>query len=75
MRSAKMKLTTPPKLMPPCHRAAAMGTLPTEHTKLTKAMNGPTTTFSTLVHTPWWRRNTSFQALIGTRTASSPATP
>jgi len=26
-----------------------MGTLPTEHTKLMKAMNGPTRTFSTLV--------------------------
>ena len=34
MRSAKMKLITPPKLMPPRHSAAASGTLPIEHTKL-----------------------------------------
>jgi hypothetical protein len=46
MRSAKMKLTTPPKLMPPFHKAAARGTLPIEQTKLMMATNGPTTTFS-----------------------------
>ena len=40
-----MKLITPPKLMPPCHSAAAIGTLPIEHTKLMNAMNGPTSTF------------------------------
>ena len=55
-----MKLITPPKLMPPCHSAAAIGTLPIEHTKLMKAMNGPTTTFSRLVQKPWPARNTSF---------------
>ena len=37
-----MKLTTPPKLMPPCQSAAAIGTLPIEQTKLMTAMNGPT---------------------------------
>ena len=37
-----MKLITPPKLIPPCQRAAAIGTLPIEHTKLMKAMSGPT---------------------------------
>ncbi len=42
MRSAKRKLITPPKLMPPCQSAAAIGTLPTEHTKLMNAMKGPT---------------------------------
>ncbi len=36
-----MKLTTPPKPIPPCHNAAAIGTLPIEHTKLMTAMNGP----------------------------------
>src|SRR5207248_2618791 len=61
IRSAKMKLMTPPKLMPPFHSAAAIGTLPIEHTKLITAMNGPTTTFSTLVQKPWPFRNTSFQ--------------
>ncbi len=41
MRSAKMKLTTPPKLMPPFQSTAARGTLPTEQTKLTTATKGP----------------------------------
>lgn len=35
-----MKLTTPPKLIPPFHNTAASGTLPTEQTKLTIATNG-----------------------------------
>src|SRR5712692_8725148 len=42
IRSAKMKLTTPPKLIPPFQSTAANGILPTEHTKLTIATNGPT---------------------------------
>src|SRR2546422_1621387 len=42
IRSAKMKLITPPKLMPPFQSTAARGTLPTEHTKLIIEMNGPT---------------------------------
>ena len=41
MRSAKMNEITPPKEMPPFHRAAASGTLPIEQTKLMMAMNGP----------------------------------
>src|ERR1039458_9677586 len=32
-RSAKMKATTPPKLMPPFHSTTASGTFPIEHTK------------------------------------------
>src|SRR5256885_1343385 len=52
MRSAKMKLTTPPKLMPPFQRAAASGTFPIEQTKLRMAINGPTITFSTDVAKP-----------------------
>ena len=55
IRSAKMKLITPPKLIPPCHSAAARGTLPIEHTKLMMAMNGPTIAFSRLVQKPWPR--------------------
>ena len=47
-----MKLITPPKLIPPCHNAAAIGTLPIEHTKLITAMNGPTITFSSVVQKP-----------------------
>src|SRR5450759_974607 len=41
-RSAKMKLTTPPKLIPPFHSTAASGTLPIEQTKLATATTGPT---------------------------------
>src|SRR6476646_9715967 len=33
-KSAKMKLTTRPRLMPPFHRTPARGTLPIEQTKL-----------------------------------------
>ena len=67
-----MKLITPPKLMPPCHSAAAIGTLPIEHTKLMNAMNGPTMTFSRLVQKPWPSMNTSFQTSIGTSTVEEP---
>ena len=45
IRSAKMKVSTPPKLMPPFQSTAASGTLPTEQTKLmiatSGAMSGP----------------------------------
>ena len=41
-RSAKMKATTPPKLMPLFHRTAASGTLPTEQTNDTTEISGPT---------------------------------
>src|SRR6266852_1757073 len=40
IRSAKMKLITPPKLMPPFHSTTASGMLPTEHTKLSSEMIG-----------------------------------
>ena len=35
----------PPKEMPPCHSVAAKGILPTEQTKLMKAITGPIITF------------------------------
>ena len=41
MRSAKRKAMTPPKEMPPFHRTAARGTLPTEQTKERTATRGP----------------------------------
>jgi hypothetical protein len=47
-----MKLMTPPKAMPSCQSAAAIGTLPIEHTKLMNAMNGPTMAFCTVVQNP-----------------------
>ena len=74
IRSAKTKLTTPPKLIPPCQSAAASGTFPTEQTKLMIAMNGPTTTFSSDVQKPWPLMKTLCQTLVGTSTARKPAT-
>ena len=41
-----MKAITPAKLIPPDQSTAASGTLPTEQTKLSTAMSGPTITFS-----------------------------
>ena len=72
IRSAKMKAMTPPKEIPPFQSAAANGTLPIEHTKLTMATNGPTTTFSTLVQKPWPWRKTTFQKRVGTSVAREP---
>ena len=44
-----MNAITPAKLMPPDHSTAASGTLPTEQTKLSTAMSGPTITFSSVL--------------------------
>ena len=41
IRSAKMKASTPPKLMPPFQSTAASGTFPIEQTKLSIATSGP----------------------------------
>ena len=41
-----MNAITPAKLMPPDQSTAASGTLPTEQTKLSTAISGPTITFS-----------------------------
>jgi hypothetical protein len=41
IRSAKMKLTTPPKLIPPFHSTAASGALPIEQTNVKIATTGP----------------------------------
>ena len=41
-----MNASTPAKLIPPDHSTAASGTLPTEQTKLSTAMIGPTIAFS-----------------------------
>ena len=45
-----MNAITPAKLIPPDHSTAASGTLPTEHTKLSTAMIGPTSAFSMQLH-------------------------
>ena len=44
-RSAKKKLTPPPKLIPPFHSTAASGTLPIEQTKLKTDTTGPISPF------------------------------
>ena len=45
-RSAKMKATTPSKVISPCKSAAASGIFPIEQTKLMNAIDGPATAFS-----------------------------
>src|SRR2546421_6439823 len=69
IRSAKMKLTTPPKLMPPLHKTAAKGTLPTEQTKLKTATSGP----SILAMVGLFEKKNAFQNELGTQAASAPA--
>ncbi len=70
-----MKLITPPKPIPPRHNAAAIATLPTEHTNAINAMNGPMITFSIAVRKPWPWRKRSFQTCTGTSALSMPAIP
>ena len=69
-----MNATTPPKLMPPFHSAAARGTLPIEQTKLRMAMSGPTTAFSTEDARPWPLTKMCPHRASGTTAASRPAT-
>ena len=69
-----MKLITPPNAMPPCHSAAAIGTLPIEQTNVTTVINGPTIAFSMIVQMPWPSKNTAFHQSIGTSTVRNPAT-
>ena len=69
-----MNEIVPPKEMPPFQSAPASGTLPTEQTKLIKAMNGPITTFSTEAIKPWPERNRLFQKLVGIKVDANPAT-
>src|SRR6266700_2198517 len=73
IRSAKMKLTTPPKLIPPLHKTAAKGTLPTEHTKLTRETNGPTSGPSILAMVGLLEKKNAFQNELGTHAANAPA--
>src|ERR1700688_4282491 len=73
MRSAKMKLTTPPKLMPPRQSTAAKGTLPTEQTKLMMATSGPTSGPSILASVGLLVKKKVRQNESGTHTANAPA--
>src|SRR6266700_3632646 len=73
IKSAKMKLTTPPKLIPPLQSTAASGTLPTEQTKLTPATSGPTSGPSILASVGLLERKKACQNDSGTQAANAPA--
>src|SRR5215472_9075918 len=73
IRSAKMKATTPPKLIPPFHSTAASGTLPIEQTKLSSEMTGPMTGPHSLAASGWPVRNKCRQNESGTQAAMAPA--
>src|SRR6266566_3026996 len=73
IKSAKIKLTTPPKLIPPLHKTAAKGTLPTEQTKLTIATKGPTSGPSILAIVGLLEKKNAFQNELGTHAAKAPA--
>src|SRR5215472_11055907 len=73
IRSAKMKETTPPKLIPPRQRTAASGTFPTEQTKLTMASSGPTNGPSILAKVGLFERKNVRQNDSGTQAEAAPA--
>src|SRR6266581_8592528 len=73
IRSAKIKLTTPPKLIPPFQRTAANGTLPIEQTKLTNATNGPTRGPTIFAIVGLLVKKNAFQNESGTQAANAPA--
>ncbi len=73
IRSAKMNVSTPPKLMPPFHRTAASGTFPTEQTKLSIATAGAINGPQSFASVGWWSRKRPCQKLCGTQAASAPA--
>src|ERR1700716_96315 len=72
-RSAKMKLITPPKLMPPFQSTAARGTLPTEQTKLSIDMTGPIRGLQNSFSVGLLVRKNACHQLVGTHAASAPA--
>src|SRR6266511_6296518 len=73
IRSAKMKATTPPKLIPPFQRTAASGTFPIEQTKLITATSGPTSGPQNLAKLSWREKKNDSQKELGTQAASAPA--
>ena len=73
IRSAKMKLITPPKLMPPFQSTTARGTLPTEQTKLSIEMTGPISGPQNSFRVGWLVRKNACQTLFGTQAARAPA--
>src|SRR6266852_7017529 len=73
IRSAKIKLPTPPKLIPPLQRTAANGTLPIEQTKLTIATKGPTRGPIIFAIVGLLEKKNAFQNESGTQAANTPA--
>src|SRR3989442_15289628 len=73
IRSAKINAITPPKLMPPFHKTAASGTLPTDQTKLSREITGPISGPQISERTGWLVRKNPCQNDAGTQTASAPA--
>src|SRR5205807_9101193 len=73
IRSPKIKLTAPPKLIPPLHSTAASGTLPTEQTKLSIATNGPTRGPSIFASVGLLVKKKARQKESGTHAANAPA--
>ena len=73
IRSAKMKLITPPKLMPPFHSTTASGTFPTEQTKLSIEMTGPINGPQNSFRVGLLVRKNACHQLLGTQAASAPA--
>src|SRR5438309_4428150 len=73
MRSAKMKLITPPKLIPPFHSTTARGTFPTEQTKLSMEITGPISGLQNSFSAGWLVRKNACHQLFGTQAASAPA--
>src|SRR6476469_8229175 len=71
--SAKMKLITPPKLIPPFHSTAASGTLPTEQTKLSAATTGPISGPQTKLTVGLSVTKKDCSHEVGTQAATAPA--
>jgi hypothetical protein len=73
IRSAKMKATTPPKLMPPFQSTTASGTFPIEHTNETMATTGPMSGPHTFAASGCPVMKKLCQKLSGTQAAMAPA--
>src|SRR5665213_1059351 len=73
IRSAKMKLITPPKLMPPFQSTTARGTFPTEQTKLSIEMTGPINGLQNSFRVGLPVRKNACHQLLGTHAAPAPA--
>ena len=73
IRSAKRNEITPPKLIPPFQRTAASGTFPTEQTKLSMEMMGPTSGPQNWATTGCWVKKNPCQKESGTQAARAPA--